>query len=134
MDKPYGLTMRGIIKNNKDEILILKRHSKSRYGSDKWELPGGKVGKGEFFDEALVREIKEETNLDSKLGEFCEAISEEYPHKRTVQIIMYLKDIEGKVTISNEHTDYMWIKIENINKLEITDALKKLLEKKNYNI
>ncbi len=30
MDKPYGLTMRGIIKNDNDEILILRRHPKSR--------------------------------------------------------------------------------------------------------
>ena len=30
MDKPYGLTMRGIVKNSNDEILILRRHPKSR--------------------------------------------------------------------------------------------------------
>ena len=64
MDKPYGLTMRGIVKNSNDEILILRRHPKSRTNPHKWELPGGKVDPGEFFDEALVREIKEETNLD----------------------------------------------------------------------
>lgn len=28
MDKPYGLTMRGIVKNSNDEILILRRQSK----------------------------------------------------------------------------------------------------------
>lgn len=64
MDKPYGLTMREIVKNSNDEILILRRHPKSRTNPHKWELPGGKVDPGEFFDEALVREIKEETNLD----------------------------------------------------------------------
>lgn len=58
MDKPYGLTMRGIVKNSNDEILILRRHPKSRTNPHKWELPGGKVDPGEFFDEALVREIK----------------------------------------------------------------------------
>lgn len=26
MDKPYGLTMRGIVKNKDNEILILRRH------------------------------------------------------------------------------------------------------------
>ncbi len=134
MDKPYGLTMRGIIKNKNGEILLLKRHPKSSYGANSWELPGGKVDKGEFFDEALIREIKEETNLNSKLGDFCEAIGETYPHKRTVQIIMYLKDITGEIAISYEHTEYMWAKIEDIKKLEVTNALEKLLEKRNYKL
>ena len=46
MDKPYGLTMRGIVKNSNDEILILRRHPKSRTNPHKWELPGGKVDPG----------------------------------------------------------------------------------------
>ncbi len=131
MDKPYGLTMRGIVKNDKGEILLLKRHHKSINGPQKWELPGGKVDKGEFFDECLVREIKEETDLDGKPGDFCEAIQDDYPHKRTVQVIMYLKDITGDVKISEEHEDFKWVNVENIKNLEITPALKKLLEKKN---
>ena len=48
MDKPYGLTMRGIVKNSNEEILILRRHPKSRTNPHKWELPGGKVDPGEL--------------------------------------------------------------------------------------
>ena len=101
MDKPYGLTMRGIVKNSNDEILILRRHPKSRTNPHKWELPGGKVDPGEFFDEALVREIKEETNLDGAVGDFYEAIQDDYVHKRTVQVVMYLKNITGDLSISD---------------------------------
>ena len=134
MTKPYGLTMRGIVKNENGEILLLKRHPKSIHGPEKWELPGGKVDRGEFFDECLVREIKEETNLEAKVGDFCEAIQDDYFHKRTIQVIMYLTDIEGKVKISDEHEDFKWVKVEDIKDLEITPALEKLLEKKDYEI
>ena len=72
MKRDYGLTMRGIIKNSDDEILILKRHPKCRSDPDTWELPGGKVEEGEFFDDALVREIKEETNLDCTVEEILQ--------------------------------------------------------------
>ena len=131
MTKPYGLTMRGIVKNENGEILLLKRHPKSIHGPEKWELPGGKVDKGEFFDECLVREIKEETNLDAKVGDFCEAIQDDYFHKRTVQVIMYLIDVKGEVEISEEHVDFRWTNVEEIKDLDITPSLKKLLEKKN---
>ncbi|WP_406535538.1 NUDIX domain-containing protein [Methanobrevibacter sp.] len=134
MDMPYGLTVRGIIKNEKDEILILKRHPKSRTDPEKWELPGGKVEKGEDFDVALVREIKEETNLDGTIGDFCEAVQNDYVHKRTVQIMMYLKDLTGEVKISDEHIDWMWADTEKMKTLELSTSLKKVLEKKKWEI
>lgn len=129
--KPYGLTVRGIIKNDSNEILIVKRHPKSRTDPEMWELPGGKVEKGEFFTEALVREIMEETSLGCTPGDFAEAVQNDYPHKRTVQIIMYLDDVEGDIKISDEHTDWMWASLDKIRTLKISTSLKKVLEKKN---
>ena len=134
MDMPYGLTVRGIIKNDNDEILIVKRHPKSRTDPKMWELPGGKVEKGEFFVDALIREIKEEVNLDVKVGDFAEAVQNDYMHKRTVQIMMYLEDMKGEIKISEEHTDWMWASLEKIKTLEISTSLKKVLKKKNWEI
>ena len=134
MKPAYGLTVRGIIKNSDDEILIVKRHPKSRTDPEMWELPGGKVESGEFFTDALVREIKEETNLDVSVGDFCEAIQNDYSHKRTVQIMMYLENIEGEVKISDEHTDWKWATLEEIKTLNISTSLKKLLKKRNWEI
>ena len=129
--KSYGLTVRGIIKNDSDEILIVTRHPKSRTDPEMWELPGGKVENGEFFADALVREIKEETDLDVKVGDFCEAVQDDYPHRRTVQLIMYAKDITGDVKISDEHDEWMWAGVEEIKSLDITSSLEKIIEKKN---
>lgn len=134
VDLPYGLTMRGIVKNKNGEILLVKRHHKSRTDPEKWELPGGKVEPNESFDKAIVREIKEETNLDCKVGDFCEAIQRDYTHKRSVQMIMYLKDIEGEVKISDEHEDWRWVDLKEIPEFDISYSLKKVLEKRNYKI
>ena len=134
MDMPYGLTVRGIIKNENDEILIVKRHPKSKTDPEMWELPGGKVEKGEFFADALIREIKEETDLDCKVGDFAEAVQNDYMHKRTVQVMMYLTDVKGEVKISDEHTDWMWADLDKIKSLELSSSFKKVLEKRNWKI
>ena len=134
MNRKYGLTMRGILKNDDGEILIVKRHPKSRTDPDMWELPGGKVENGEHFTDALVREIREETNLDAEAGDFCEAVQNDYSHKRTVQLIMYLDNVEGDVKISDEHTEWMWASLEKIKTLEISTSLKKILEKRNWEL
>lgn len=132
--KAYGLTVRGIIKNENNEILIVKRHPKSRTDPEMWELPGGKVEKGEFFTDALIREIKEETNLDVNVRDFAEAIQNDYSHKRTVQIMMYLDVTGGEVKISEEHTDWMWADIEKIRTLDVSTSLEKMLKKKDWEI
>ena len=131
MEKPYGLTMRGIVKNSEGKILVLRRHPKSKTNPHRWELPGGKIEKCEYFDEALIREIKEETGLNVKVGDFCEAVQDDYVHKRTVQLIMYAKDITGEVKISDEHDDWMWASLDEINSLEITSSLEKIIKKRN---
>ena len=130
MKPAYGLTVRGIIKNSDDEILIVKRHPKSRTDPEMWELPGGKVENAENFADALIREIKEETNLDCEVGDFCEAVQNDYMHKRTVQLIMYLDDVSGDVKISEEHTDWMWANLDKIETLEISTSLEKVLKKR----
>ena len=50
-----------IIENQKGEILL-----QSRKDNDKWGLPGGCQEAGERFQDVVIREIKEETNLDVK--------------------------------------------------------------------
>lgn len=49
----------GIIQNEKGEILLQRRSD-----NDLWGLPGGCQELGESYEETIIREIKEETNLD----------------------------------------------------------------------
>lgn len=133
MIKAFGLTMRGIVKKD-NEVLLLKRHPKSNNGPCQWELPGGKVEQNEFFDEGLIRELKEETNLDCEVDSFYEAVQQDFPKRHTVQLIMYLKTENYDVKISDEHVDYIWADISKIKELDITEGLKKILDKKKWEI
>ena len=49
--------------NNENKILLSKR-PKKKHLSGFWEFPGGKVEEGETPEKALIREIKEELNID----------------------------------------------------------------------
>ena len=133
MDIPYGLTMRGLLKEQ-EKILILKRHPKSNTNPNCWELVGGKVDPGEDFDKALIREFNEETNLKIKIGDLIGAVQEDFPHKRTVAIVMNVEVLSGEIKISDEHIDWKWVSIDEIKKLNLSGWFKKLLIEKNYKL
>lgn len=53
----------GIVRNEREEILLILRKGK-------WDLPKGKLDRGETIEECAVREVKEETGLtEATLGE-----------------------------------------------------------------
>ena len=60
------IALLGLI-NEKNEVLISLRKNRADY-NDYWEYPGGKVERNETTDQAVVREIKEELNLDVSIN------------------------------------------------------------------
>lgn len=69
-----GRTVTAIVPFPDNTILLVKRATAVFKGY--WALPGGKVEPGEPIEQAVVREVKEETGLDvalkKKLGEYHE--------------------------------------------------------------
>jgi 8-oxo-dGTP diphosphatase len=73
-EKFYGKTAAAIIEYPDGKILLIKRGSRVFRGY--WALPGGRVEPKETVEQAVVREVKEETGLDveilEKIGEYHE--------------------------------------------------------------
>ena len=98
-----------------DKVLILRRSGKvvSKASPWEWDLPGGHVEKDEALDDALDREVWEETSLD------LDKATKIYTDEKTTFFAAY--DWEGKISLSQEHSDYEWIKPENITNYNIGD-------------
>lgn len=61
----HNLSAAAIVLNEHKEVLLIKSPHKG------WEMPGGKVEKGESLKEAVIRETKEECGLDIEVTKFC---------------------------------------------------------------
>lgn len=126
----WGLTARGICEFN-GKILLLKVRSRSSHDAEKWEIPGGKVKKGEFFDQALKREFMEETGLEINIDSLYNVIQNEYVACKTnekvksIQLIMKVSSASDEVTISAEHDDYKWFTKDELKELIDNEMLSK---------
>ena len=119
----FGLAVRVLLTDEDDKILIIKRSTDSKTNSGKWELPGGKVDQGESFDQALIREVYEETKLKIALDHVVGVCEQNLPLIRAVHIIMSGKIVEGELNLSGEHEGYAWVFFENLENYELADWL-----------
>lgn len=61
-------------------LLITQRHPDSHLGG-LWEFPGGKREAGESYEQCLVRELREELDVEVQVGRLFEEITHAYPEK-----------------------------------------------------
>ncbi len=117
MDNQIVVALKGIILRD-GKILIIKRSDSDEIGAGTWETPGGKLDFGEYPEEALVREIKEEVGLDATVDGILYASSFMPNPFRQVIIITYRCTVpKGDVGLSDEHSDHLWATNEELVEL-----------------
>lgn len=113
-----------IILNQENEVLLLLRNSNaSMADSDMrlegtYTLPSGKVNFGETFEEACIRKVKEESNLDIessnlKLISIANDLNE-YAHFATLGFIASHYKGNFKLKDSGEFVNYGWFKMNDL--------------------
>ena len=107
-----------IEKNN--QYLIVQRNRNKHLGL-KWEFPGGKVNINETFEEALVREIKEELNIKINIHE---KIADEKYKDDKIDIVLhyYLCAHESGIMELNEHENFAWVIKEDFEKYDFAEG------------
>jgi 8-oxo-dGTP pyrophosphatase MutT (NUDIX family) len=99
-----------------DKILILKRARKlitEKSSPWEWDLSGGHAETDENLADTIVREVWEELSLS--LGE----VTEIYTEEETTFFVSY--EWEGKIMLSNEHEEYLWINPKDVDNYNVGD-------------
>lgn len=109
-----------------DKIFITRRS----YGEfqDMWEFPGGKIEVGETKEEALIREIKEELELDINNLEYLTTVEYDYTSFHLTMHCFICEICGGSLNL-NAHNDAKWVSLDELESQDWVPADVEVVEK-----
>jgi phosphoglycolate phosphatase len=127
---PPVVTVGGLIFNEAGKMLLVRTHK----WSNLWGIPGGKVKWGEPSEDALRRELKEETALDIGQIEFVlvqDCIhSKEFYRDAHFVLLNYTCRCSGPeaVRLNDEAREFRWLTLDEAMGMAVNAPTRRLLE------
>lgn len=114
------LVSAGIIHRD-GQILVGQRRRADRHPL-KWEFPGGKVESGETPQQALVRELREELQIEATVGSELARYEHDYPSGSRVHLLFFAipaftGEVKGQV-----FEQIQWVDVHRLPSLDFLDG------------
>tara|TARA_Y100000031_G_C8049861_1_gene305648 strand:- start:191 stop:589 length:399 start_codon:yes stop_codon:yes gene_type:complete len=121
-----------VLVEHEGKFLLGQRNKKNYFGY--WVIPGGGVGYGETLQEAALREIKEETNLDVELVKLiCHQEIINLPGNYHSVVFFHLaKPKHLNIQASDDLSQAKFFSLEEIKNLKIAESVEHVLREAGY--
>jgi len=124
----FDVQVVGAVIIHRGKFLLLKRRADDFMGGI-YELPSGKVEAGESLEDALIREVFEETGLQistiiGEMGTF-DYLSKDGKKSRQFNHLLTVHIAPIRLT---EHEDFVWADFKSLDTYNITDSTLSILE------
>ncbi len=111
-----------VVRDPQGRLLMIKRGREP--GAGLWSIPGGRIEPGETDDEALVREMLEETNLTVEVGRLLGRVQRPGLDGAVIDIRDYaVTVIGGTLRPGDDAEDARWVPSRDLDSLEVTEGL-----------
>lgn len=123
-----NFSVKGLIIKNHHFLALHKSSAKDEF----LDLPGGKTHVQESAEEALIREVEEETNLiiyPKRVLRTWQFINDDY----LIMGVLYLCElVEGDLVLSSEHNYYEWLPLNHNAVKRLNPSLSEAISQLNF--
>lgn len=116
-----------IIREGSDHCLVLGQRGKQP-NAGKWVMPGGKVEWGETIDQAVVREVREETGLIVRVVERLGIFEIVDPNEHSVFVLSEVVVEGGDFKAGDDLIVVRWVFREELPKIDLSSPCRAALE------
>ena len=95
---------------------------------DGWEFPGGKIEQGETPRQAVIREVREELDMEIEVGELFDTVEYDYPNFH-LTMYCFICTVKSGDLVLKEHEAAKWLTRETLDSVEWLPADIELIEK-----
>jgi ADP-ribose pyrophosphatase YjhB (NUDIX family) len=111
-----------VITDGEGRLLLIRRRNEP--GAGLWSLPGGRIEPGETDEQAVVREVAEETGLAVTCGALLGAVERPGPRGAVLDIRDYRAFVTGgDLAAGDDAADAGWASPAELTKLAATGQL-----------
>jgi 8-oxo-dGTP diphosphatase len=125
-----GVGVGAVLINEEGKYFTALRGKEVRSESGKWEFPGGAVEFGETFESTLIREMKEEHDVDIIVGELLDVCDHIIPqeHQHWVASTFLCKIEKGELKIVEPHKcdEIGWFTFRELEQMPLSIITKKI--------
>jgi 8-oxo-dGTP diphosphatase len=129
MNPLFGLSVRALITDSEGKSLLLRRSDSSGHYAGQWEWPGGKCDPGETINQALRREVMEETGLQIDVTDYLGADDFKMSEIHAICLFLKAEAVRGEMRLSREHDDFCWLHPEKYIEMELSDNTRSFMLK-----
>lgn len=117
-----------IVIDDRQRLLLIKRGRGAAVGQ--WSVPGGRVEGGESLEDAVEREVMEETGLRIRCGRFVgwvERIGVDY-HFVIMDFLAETASGSEALTAGDDAADAAWVPLDELERIDLVDGLLHFLD------
>lgn len=92
---------------------MIARRGPGKHLAGYWEFPGGKIEKGESPEEAMRREMREEFDVETRIGGYLGDNLHDYGSK-VVRLMAYAVTVDEEIRQSTDHDRIEWVDLSQM--------------------
>ena len=126
----YNVVVGAVVMHD-DQVLLLQRSVKEKFLPGAWGIPAGKASYGEPLEDAVLRELKEETGLTGTISKmtgstwFLSEVDGEL--LRNLQVNFLIECDSRQVRLDPSSDDHRWISRDDLDDVEVDDFTRGVL-------